>query len=82
MEAAATLAVGDRVRWRPSWGFAPEFPYPVEVVRIEVSGKPVDRVAWSIVTGWDDDVVVDLANGKWAYGDQLSPDSKEGETNR
>lgn len=73
MAEEATLAVGDPVRWRPMWGFGPEQLDPVEVVGIEVAGKPVDRVAWSIVTGWDGGVVVDLANGKWAYGDQLAP---------
>ena len=79
MAEEATLAVGDPVRWRPMWGFSPEHPYPVEVVRIEVAGKPVERVAWGTVQGWDAEVVVDLANGKWAYGDQLAPETKEGE---
>lgn len=78
MAETATLSVGDPVRWRPMWGFAPEQTVPVEVVRIEVEGKSVDTIDWGTVQAWDGDVVVDLANGKWAYGDQLAPVTKEG----
>jgi hypothetical protein len=78
MAEPTTLTPGQEVRWNPSFGFAPEFPVPVEVVRIEVAGRPASAVEWTRVQAWDGDVVVDLANGSWAYGDQLRP-AKEGE---
>lgn len=37
----------------------------------ERSGQPVRRIAWELVEqNW---AVVDLSNGHWCYGDQVSP---------
>lgn len=64
------LHVGDTVLWRGGWGL--DAPREAVVTHIETHevggyGYPADQVPWSEVRG----CVVDLDNGKWAYGDQL-----------
>jgi hypothetical protein len=61
------LKVGDIVKWRGS---------EIEVIDIDVNcngekyGVSVDSVEWDEVTG--ENVVVSLASGHWAYGNQIS----------
>ncbi len=67
------LNVGDTVLWKGGWGKDPEKEVVVE--RIEVNcnwkqGNKVDSVAWSEIKD-SRAVVVDLSNGKWAYGNQI-----------
>lgn len=67
------LKKGDTVIWRGSWGR--DIPQEAIVDCIEVNcevgyGIEVNSVHWSNVN--DRSVVVDLNNGHWAYGFQLS----------
>jgi hypothetical protein len=67
------LKVGDIVMWRG--GFGSDSPCKAKVVGIEVCrpgekyGEPRESVDWNKVNS----VVVDLENGHWAKGHQLSP---------
>lgn len=73
------MAVGDKVLWRGAWG---NDPPQVAVIRsIELvapgqkeNGTSVDEVPWAKIeeAGDMNTVVVDLSNGHWAYGYQLS----------
>jgi hypothetical protein len=68
-----TLKVGDEVIWRGGFGIDP--PQRVKVTGIEICelgekyGDPVEEVEWSK----RDRIVVDLENGRWAKGHQISP---------
>lgn len=67
------LRVGDTVSWRGSWGR--DLPQDVKVNGIEVncvgkSGTEVQEVEWDFVDNRS--VIVDLDNGHWAYGNQIS----------
>ena len=68
----STLRVGDTVMWRG--GFGSEPPRKAKVVGIEVCpagekyGTPRESVEWSKIHS----VVVDLDNGHWAKGHQIS----------
>jgi hypothetical protein len=69
-----TLHVGDTVMWRG--GFGNHAPLPAKVTHIEKtetrnqkSGSSVDTLPWGEVPC----SVVNLDNGHWAYGDQISP---------
>ena len=67
------LRKNDKVIWRGSWGL--DAPKEVVVLNIEKI-KPGQRDANGIKVeeiSWDDDFVVDLDNGKWAYSYQVSP---------
>jgi hypothetical protein len=67
------LRVGDTVRWRG--GFGGDAPKDAVVTGIEICkngskyGDQVDKVDWSK----KDKIVVDLDNGHWAKGHQISP---------
>lgn len=61
------LKVGDEVIWRGSYG--EDLPKEVIVTSIELNGVIVNSVLWDIVDS--DEVIVDLDNGKWAYGFQI-----------
>lgn len=67
------LKVGDQVMWRGSFGS--DAPKKAVVENIELCragqkyGEPVDEVSWSD----KDKIVVDLDNGHWAKGHQISP---------
>lgn len=69
------LKVGDKVMWRGAWGIDPAKPAVVQHIEIVKDtskyGKPVDQVSWDKVNSRQ--VVVDLDNGSWAYGNQLKP---------
>lgn len=69
-----TLRVGDKVEWRGGWGR--EAPTLVTVSHIEITdacgskyGLDTDEVSWDSAGR----IVVDLDNGHWAYGSQISP---------
>lgn len=41
----------------------------------ESDGVPVPHIAWNLVlNGW---AIVDLENGHWCYGDQITPVTQE-----
>jgi hypothetical protein len=67
------LKIGDKVMWRG--GFGTEAPKEAIVESIELCksgdkyGDSVDSVDWSK----KDRIVVDLNNGHWAKGHQISP---------
>ena len=69
------LKEGDKVKWRGGWGA--DAPKEAIVESMELCkegskyGKPVKSVDWGTVKGGRR-VVVNLDNGHWAYGDQLS----------
>ena len=67
------LNVGDTVHWRGRWGIADPQSAVVEHIEVECNGgkrgRRVESVSWGLVTC--DNVVVDLDNGHWAYGDQI-----------
>lgn len=68
----STLRVGDEVMWRG--GFGSDAPCKAKVTGIEVCpagekyGSPRESVEWSKIHS----VVVDLDNGHWAMGHQIS----------
>ncbi len=67
------LKVGDTVLWRG--GFGNDAAKEAIVIRIEVDcvdkdGEEVDSVKWSEVP--DRDILVDLKNGHWARGHQIT----------
>jgi hypothetical protein len=69
----AKLSVGDKVMWRG--GFGNDAPKEATITGIQVCkvgekyGRSVSSVDWS----QKDKIVVDLDNGHWARGQQLSP---------
>lgn len=69
------LKVGDPVNWKGAWGNEPTKKTEIESIEICKEGNKygdnVDEVAWSLVKKGRQ-VVVNLTNGHWAYGDQLS----------
>jgi hypothetical protein len=69
-----TLKIGDKVMWRG--GFGGDSPKEAIVKSIELCkyagekyGNPVSQVFWK----YKDRIVVDLDNGHWAKGHQISP---------
>ena len=69
-----TLKVGDQVMWRGDFGSAE--PKIATIENIELckyagakEGDSVDQVFWK----YKDRIVVDLENGHWARGSQISP---------
>lgn len=73
MSNRTILKVGDKVMWRG--GFGTEAPKEAVVESIELCkvgekyGDSVDEVSWKK----KDRIVVDLDNGHWARGSQISP---------
>lgn len=68
-----TLKIGDKVSWRGSWGQEPAMEATIEGIEINCinkSGKEVSSVNWERVN--DRSVIVNLNNGHWAYGNQIS----------
>lgn len=68
-----TLDVGDTVLWRGSWG--KDNPLPAVVKGISVGSNTdaettVESIEWAHVNSRD--VIVDLDNGHWAYGNQIN----------
>lgn len=77
-----TLNIGDTVSWRGAWGTEPAEEAKVSDMWItknprEKYGKQVQDASWDMVK--QNRVVVDLENGHWAYGEQLSQLPQEGE---
>lgn len=74
-----TLSVTDRVLWRG--GFGDRAPVEAQVSNIEICqdgkkyGRHVPEVDWAFVLDplHQLRIVVNLTNGHWAYGYQLSP---------
>ena len=67
------LRIGDKVSWRGAWGSHDAVIAIVEGIEINCKGKegyPVDEVSWEEVKRGG--VVVDLSNGHWAYGYQIT----------
>jgi hypothetical protein len=69
-----TLKLGDTVNWSGAWGT--QAPVPQKVIRIEKDcvgkeGTQCSEINWDDCN--NDSVIVDLDNGKWAYGFQLKP---------
>lgn len=67
------LKVGDKVIWRNAWGTLEPVTAIVEGIEVNCKGKegtPVNEVPWEQVKRGG--VVVDLSNGCWAYGYQIS----------
>ena len=68
----SVLNVGDTVLWKGGYGNDAEKEAVVEHIEVNCVGKyetEVDSVNWSEVQ--DRSVMVDLTNGKWAYGNQI-----------
>ena len=68
-----TLHVGDRVNWRAGFGTGPSVETTVTGIELvapdEKHGARVNSLPWIDVVGRR--VVVDLATGHWAYGEQI-----------
>lgn len=68
----AKLKVGDTVNWHGAFGREPAKEAKVESIELckpgQKHGEPVNSVDWENVKN----VVVDLDNGHWAYGTQLT----------
>mgnify|MGYP003624760517 CR=1 FL=1 len=70
--AKQILKVGDEVVWKGSFGIDASKYTTVECIEINCKNKDgdeVDSIDWSKVNGRD--VIVNLTNGHWAYGNQI-----------
>ena len=70
------LKIGDKVAWRHAWGNGPLEEATIEAISVtdyprEKYGDDRDEADWKLVRA--NRVCVSLTNGKWAYGDQISP---------
>lgn len=69
-----TLKVGDTVLWRGGFGSEPAQEATVAKIVLVDEGKrelaQVGEIAWGMVDTRL--VIVDLANGRWAYGAQIA----------
>jgi hypothetical protein len=69
------LKIGDTVNWRNAWG--KDAPQDAVIESIDVHcngtkhGKARVEVLWANVNR--SNVVVNLTNGSWAYGNQITP---------
>jgi hypothetical protein len=70
------LKIGDKVIWRGAWGTEPPKEAIVESIQLcavgSKYGKTVQSVDWKTVRGGNRGIIVDLDNGHWAYGTQLT----------
>lgn len=71
------LTIGDKVIWRGAWGAEPPKEAIVEALELCAKGckhgRDVNSVDWNTVLGnGKGQVVVNLDNGHWAYGNQLT----------
>lgn len=68
------LRIGDQVMWSGAWGSESSLPARVTSIELAEDGKKygeeVEEVLWKHVDSRN--VVVDLDNGNWAYGNQLT----------
>jgi len=68
----SNIKVGDYVMWRGAWGT--EVPKKAKVIGLELTRSPKDKegvIVEQVKAG--DHFLVDLDNGKWAYGWQIKP---------
>lgn len=69
------LKVGDKVMWRGAWGSEPAKMATVETMQLCAEGskygKDIKSADWDVVKNGRK-IIVDLDNGHWAYGNQLS----------
>jgi hypothetical protein len=79
MATTNRLKVGDKVMWRGAWGTEPAKEVTVESMQQcpqgSKYGKDIKSANWTVVMG-SRKILVDLDNGHWAYGNQLSPIKK------
>jgi hypothetical protein len=70
------LTIGDTVNWRG--GFGRDEAKPAKITGIEVCplgskyGTPVKQILWKKINDSTKTIVVNLDNGHWAYGVQIS----------
>jgi len=66
------IKVGDYVMWRGAWGT--EVPKKAKVIGLELTRSLKDKEGVSVteVDPQTDNFLVDLDNGKWAYGWQVN----------
>lgn len=76
MAQQTNLRIGDSVLWRGAFGT--HAPQPARVTGITITdgprekyGRSAPNAPWALVRC--NRVVVDLDNGYWAYGEQISP---------
>lgn len=72
---ADSLTVGDTVIWRGGHGTAMPREAVVNAIEVVVTpgdkyGVAVESVPWAACTGRG--VIIDLVNGHWCYGEQVS----------
>lgn len=69
---SGALTVGDFVMWRGTWG--KDAPVKAKVTRIEKIKDKNSRGENVHSAQWDDmeHITVELDNGHWAYGNQIS----------
>jgi hypothetical protein len=74
-QGSVILHKGDEVLWSGAWGN--DSPHPAKITNIvlvenpgSLEGSSVEAVQWSACKG--SNVIVDLDNGHWAYGYQIS----------
>ena len=73
-----TLDVGDTVLWRGRWGQDNPLPAVVKGISVgsnketasDCQSSEVASIEWAHVNSRD--VIVDLDNGHWAYGNQIN----------
>ena len=79
--ATGKLKVGDKVMWRGAWGQEPAKEATIESMSLCPKGskhcRDIKSADWNTVKGHGrGQILVDLDNGHWAYGDQLDPIKK------
>ena len=76
MATTDKLKVGDKVNWRGAWGSEPSKVATVTGMQKcpngSKYGKDINSADWNVVKSGRT-IVVDLDNGHWAYGSQLTP---------
>lgn len=75
----SNLRVGDKVIWRGGWGKdEPKEAIIREIVICKPGlkyGRNVSEIEWDVIDGRN--IIVDLTNGSWAYGNQLTEIEKK-----
>ena len=73
--AEERIKIGTKVMWKGAWGMHPAKEAEIESIeRVKQGtkfGRSVKSIAWSTIK--DRNVIVNLTNGYWAWGNQLSP---------
>lgn len=71
-----TLQIGNPVAWRHAWGSGPLKEAVISHIMITAEprskdGEDAEEAPWTLVL--ENRVLVNLTNGSWAYGSQISP---------